>query len=164
MALRIIYPGDRNTLSTLAAAAFARQNFGAVGMTSTRITADTPDGALGGMIAQYSGNYEVTITDGQKEPVGFFINDAAGSPFENTPAVASGKCPFVTSMGSYETDIYETRDEANALDLAYAVGDLLYASQNGLITKDNSTNPTVIGIVSKVPGPTDPYLGFNARI
>ncbi len=82
--LRILYPGDRNTLSTLASAAFTRQNYGATGMTSTRITADTPDGALGGMIAHYSGNYEVDIADGSKVPVGYFINDAAGSPFENT--------------------------------------------------------------------------------
>jgi len=133
-------------------------------MTSTRITADTPDGALGGMVAMYSGNYEVTIGDGTKTPVGIFINDAAGSPFENTPAVASGKCPMTTSMGSYETDIYETRNEANALDLVYAVGDPLYCSQNGLITKDPATSAVIIGVVAKAPTATDPFLGFNQKI
>ena len=48
MALRILYPGDRNTLSTLAAGAFTRQNFGAAGATSSRITEDTPDGTTPG--------------------------------------------------------------------------------------------------------------------
>jgi hypothetical protein len=165
MSLRILYPGDRNTLSTLASAAFSRQNYGLAGMTSTRITADTPDGALGGMVAMYSGNYEVTIGDASHIPAGFFINDAAGSPFENTPAVASGKCPFTTSMGSYETDLYETRKEDNSLDLVYAVGDLLYCSKNGLITKDPAlAATTVIGVVSKAWTPTDPFLGFNSKI
>ena len=164
MALRILYPGDRNTLSTLASSAFTRQNYGAVGMTSTRITADYPDGALGGMIAMYSGNYEVTISDGTKQPAGIFINDAAGSPFENTPAVASGKCPMVMSMGSYETDLYETRNEANALDLTYAVGDPQYTSKNGLLTKDSATSTVIVAIVAKAPTATDPFLGFNNRI
>lgn len=164
MALRILYPGDRNSLSTLASGAFTRQNYGATGMTSTRITADTPDGALGGMIATMSGNYEVDITDGTTEPVGFFVNDAAGSPFENTPAVASGKSPFMTSQGSYEVDIYETRNEADSADLTYAVGELLYSSKNGLITKDSSTSTRIVGIVAKAPTATDPFLGFNARI
>lgn len=162
--LRILYPGDRNTLSTLASGAFTRQNYGLSGMTSTRITADTPDGALGGMIAQYSGSYESDIADGSKTPIGFYINDAAGSPFENTPAVASGKNPFMTSQGSYEVDIYETRNEADNADLTYAVGDKLFTSKNGLITKDNATNTDVIAVVAKVPTATDPYLGFNSRI
>jgi len=164
MSLRILLPGDRNSLSTLASGSFVRTNYGLAGMTSTRITADTPDGALGGMIAMYSGNYEVSISDGTKQPAGFFINDAAGSPFENTPAVASGKSPFMTSMGSYETEIYETRNEANAADLTYAVGDPLYTSKNGLITKDNATSAVVVGIVSKAPTATDPFIGFNSKI
>jgi len=164
MALRILFPGDRNSLSTLASGAFTRQNYGAVGMTSARITADTPDGALGGMVAKYSGNYELDIFAIGAQPVGFFLNDAAGSPFENTPAVASGKVTAMTSMGSYETDLYETRDEANQNDLAYAVGDLLYGSKNGLITKNNATSTVVIGVVAKAPTATDPFLGFNARV
>ena len=163
MALRILYPGDRNALSTLAAGAFTRANYGATGMTSTRITADSPDGVLGGMIAKYSDNYEVDICN-TEVPVGIFLNDAAGAPFENTPAVASGKVTMMTSQGTYESDIYETRNEADSADLTYAVGDLLYCSKNGLITKDNSTNATVIGNVSKAPTATDPWLGFNSKI
>ena len=162
MALRILYPGVRNSLATLAAGAFTRQNYGAVGATSTRITADTPDGALGGMVAAYSGNYEVDISS-QHTYAGVFINDAAGSPFENTPAVASGKCPIVMGRGSYETDIYETRNEADLADVTYAAGNLLYVSDFGLLTTENTGSP-IIGIVSKAPSATDPFLGFDLRI
>ena len=162
--LRILFPGDRNSLSTLASSAFTRQNYGATGMTSDRITADSPDGALGSMVATFSGNYEVDICDGSTEPVGFFLNDAAGSPFENTPAVASGKLTYMSSQGSYETDIYETRNEADNADLTYAVNDLLYCSKNGLITKDSSTSSRIIGIVAKAPTATDPFMGFNSRL
>jgi len=161
--LRILLPGDRNPLSTLASGAFTRQNFGATGMTSARVSADQPDGALGGMIACYSGNYEVDICS-TGMPIGYFLNDAAGAPFENTPAVASGKVTYMTNQGSYETDLYETRNEADSADLAYVVGDKLYCSANGLITKDNATNVVIVGVVSKAPTATDPFLGFDSKL
>ena len=162
MALRILYPGDRNALSTLASGAFTRQNYGAAAATSTRITADTPDGVLGGMIAKYSGNYEVDISDNH-EAVGIFLNDAAGSPFENTPAVASGKVTMMTAQGSYETDIYETRNEADSGDVTYTAGASLYVSDFGLITSENTSSP-VVGIVSKAPTSTDPFLGLDSSL
>ena len=171
MALRILYPGDRNALSTLASGAFTRQNFGLGGMTSGRITADTPDGALGGMVATYSDNYEVNIAGvlagDVNRAIGVFLNDAAGSPFENTPTVASGKLTVMTSMGSYETDIYETLAEAGGgalLPTAYAKNVLLYCSKNGLLTTDPASNATVVGIVAKAPTATDPWLGFNLKV
>lgn len=164
MALRILYPGDRNALSTLASGAFNRKNFGAAGMTSSRITVDTPDGALGGMVAKYSDNYEVDVCGASAQPVGIFLNDAASAPFENTPAVASGKITVMTSMGSYETDIYETRDEADAADLVYAVEDSLYCSKNGLLTKDNSTSTVVVAVVASAPTSNNPWLGFNSKL
>lgn len=163
MALRILFPGDRNSLSTLAPGAFSRPNYGAVGATSARITADSPDGVLAGMVAEYSGNYEVDIASTHK-PVGIFLNDAAGSPFENTPAVASGKVTFMRSMGSYETDIYETKDGAD-VDLTYTAGDLLYASSFGLLTNEDLSDVCpVVGRVSKAPTATDPWLGFDLYI
>lgn len=164
MALRILFPGDRNSLSTLAPGAFSRQNFGAAGATSARISADSPDGVLAGMVAEYSGNYEVDIASNYM-PAGIFLNDAAGSPFENTPAVASGKVTVMRSMGSYETDIYETRDEADTVDLTYTAGNLLYASGFGLLTnEDLSAKCPVVGRVSKAPTATDPWLGFDLYI
>lgn len=160
MALRILFPGDRHSLSTLAPGAFSRQNFGAVGCTSDRITADTPDGVLAGMVAAYSGNYEVDIYSAStaNKPVGIFLNDAAGSPFENTPAVASGKVTVMRSMGTYETDIYETEG------VTYNVGDPLYASAFGLLTTSNAADTTVVGRVAKAPSPTDPWLGFDLYV
>ena len=164
MALRILFPGDRNSLSTLAPGAFTRQNYGAAGATSARITADTPDGALAGMVAEYSGNYEVTISS-QYMPVGIFLNDAAGSPFENTPAVASGKLTFMRSMGSFETDIYETRNQQNNADLVYTAGNLLYVSQFGLLTAENlSAVCPVVARIAKAPTATDPWLGFDLLV
>jgi hypothetical protein len=135
-------------------------------MTSARITADTPDGALGGMVATYSDNYEVDIHAVGELSIGIFLNDAAGSPFENTPTVASGKLTVMTSMGSYETDIYETLTEAGgAFAGPYAVNDVLYASKNGLLTKDPAlAATTVVGIVAKAPTSTDPWLGFNLKV
>jgi len=164
MALRILFPGDRNSLSTLAYSAFTRPNYGAQGASSARITADTPDGALAGMVAMYSGNYEVDICDNYK-PVGIFLNDASGAPFENTPTVASGKLTVMRSMGSYETDVYETRDEANALDLTYVAGDALYVSAFGLLTaEDLSVKCPVVARISKTPTATDPWLGFDLLV
>jgi hypothetical protein len=164
MALRILFPGDRNSLSTLASSAFTRQNFGAAGATSDRITADTPDGALAGMVAAYSDDYEVDICTAYR-PVGIFLNDAAGSPFENTPAVASGKITVMRSMGSYETDIYETRNEADTADLTYTPGELLYASDFGLLTaEDLSASCIPVARISKAPSATDPWLGFDLLI
>ena len=163
--LRILYPGDRNALPTLASAAFTRQNYGLSGMTSARITSDVPDGVLGGMVAYMSANYEVGICNASHQPIGIFLNDAAGSPFENTPAVASGKVTVMTAQGSYETDIYETRNEADSADLTYAVGDKLYCSKNGLLTNDTALAAnTICGIVTKAPTATDPFLGFNSKL
>ena len=164
MALRILFPGDRNSLSTLAPGAFTRQNYGAAGATSARISADTPDGALAGMVAMYSSNYEVDICSDYK-PVGIFINDAAGSAFENTPAVASGKLTVMRSMGSYETDIYETRDEQDTIDLTYIAGELLYVSSFGLLTaEDLSVKCRPVARISKAPTATDPWLGLDLLV
>jgi hypothetical protein len=164
MALRILIPGDRNSLSTLAPGAFTRQNYGAAGATSARITADTPDGALAGMVAEYTGNYEVGIAANYKA-AGIFLNDAAGSPFENTPAVASGKLTFMRSMGSYETDLYETRNEADIGDVTYTAGELLYVSDFGLLTQEDlSAKCRPVARTTKAPTATDPWLGFDLMV
>jgi hypothetical protein len=116
------------------------------------------------MVAEYSGNYEVDLSSNYK-PVGIFLNDAAGSPFENTPAVASGKITVMRSMGSFETDIYETRDEGDTVDLTYIAGELLYASDFGLLTaEDLSTKCPAVARISKAPTATDPWLGFDLLI
>ena len=166
-------PGNRNTLYSLDATGFTRPNTAAqAGRTLGRISANAPAGALGGMAAMMVGNYVVSIAadDGSTadvpRPIGFFLNDAAGQAFENTPAIASGKLTVMTAPGSYETDIYETLTEAGGAlpGGGYLVNDLLYGSKNGLLTKDSASNATVVGIVAKVPSPTDPWLGFNLKV
>lgn len=170
--LIIRYPGNRNTIYSLSASAFTRANTAAAaGRTLGRIPANAPAGALGGMFAAMSGSYEVKIANndsvsGHPEPIGIFLNDAAGSAYENTPSVASGKLTVFTGPGSYETDIYETVKEDNtALAVAWAdsLGKALYVSDFGLLTTE-STGSKIVGYVTKVPTADNPLLGFNTVI
>ena len=165
MSLKIHYAGHNDAIPTLASGAYTRQNFGNMpgSRTSTRITADTPDGALGGMVAKISGNDEVDIYDGSDTIVGVFLNNSSDAAFENTPAVASGKLTVVHCQGTYSTDIYETQTEAGGALAAYAAGDLLYASNFGLLTKEN-TGTICLGVCVKAPTANDPWLRFNLRI
>ena len=165
MALRIKYRGHANTLSSLEPAAFTRANFGNMpgGRTSTTITSDVPDGELGGMVAKITGDYEVGIYNGQGKAAGLFIGDAVGSAYENTPAVASGKSPYMFAMGSYEVNIYETQTEAGGALGDYQAGDDLYASDFGLITRE-ITASGVIATCIKAPSTNDPWLGLNLLV
>jgi len=166
--LIVKYPGNRHTLSTLEASSFSRVNYNNSSFTRTfgRISATTPNGALGGMIAKLTGSYEVGISDSDGA-FGVFLNDAAGSPFENTPAVASGKVTVMTGPGGeYETDLYETVNEDNsALATAWsaAIGKNLYVSDFGLLTTED-TGSGVVGVVTKVPTANNVFLGFKALI
>lgn len=170
--LIIKYPGNRNTLYSLASTGFSRPNTATeAGRTLGRIPASAPAGAMGGMFATMSGNYEVNIADdngvsGHPEPIGVFLNDAAGEAYENTPAIASGKLTVMTGPGSYETDIYETvKEDDTALAVAWAdaLGDPLYVSDFGLLTTEN-TGSIVVGYITKVPTAENPLLGFNTVI
>lgn len=165
MSLKIHYAGHLNAIPTLAASAFTRPNYGNMpgGRTSTTITADTADGALGGFVAKVSGNNEVDIYDGRGTIVGIFLNNANDAAFENTPAVASGKLTYVHSMGSYSTNLYETETEAGGQMAAYAAGDYLYASNFGLLTKED-TGSIVVAVVTKAPTANDPWMTFNLRV
>lgn len=117
-----------------------------------------PYGVLGGSLAALSGTDNETVVAATKTNVviGFFANNAAGNPFENAPAVAANKIAIVAKLATVETDMYE--------DEVYALGDKLYASDNGVITKTASTEGTVVGICTKVPSDTDPFLGLEMRI
>ena len=121
---------------------------------------------LGGSVAAVSAGLDYTVVPGtnQLRPVGLFVNDAAGAAFENSPAVASGKVAVMKAMASVEVDVYETRNAADTADLVYAVGDLLYCSAQGLLTKEVSTEGTVIGVCTKAPTTASPTLGLDMRI
>jgi hypothetical protein len=166
--LIIEYPGKRNAMYTLEQAGFTRQNYNNPAFTRTfgRITSSTPNGVLGGFVAKLVGDLEVGIYDGQGTPVGFFLNDAAGNPFENTPAVASGKVTVMEALGTYYTDLYETVNEAGtplATAWSAAIGLPLYVSDFGILTTEN-TGSIVVGVVIKVPSANNAYLGFKALI
>ena len=164
--LQIRYAGFPDAIPTLAAGAFSRQNFGNLpgGRACDRITADTPNGVLGGMVAVISNNDEIDIYAGQGTVKGVFLNNSSDASFENIPAVASGKVTVMQGRGSYKTDIYETVKEAGgAFAAPYAAGDLLYASNFGLLTKED-TGSGVVGVITSAPTVTDPFIGFDLRI
>ncbi len=144
--LKIHYAVTRDTLAVLQTSDFTRTNVkydGSGG--ATALGADFPDGQLGGHVAVHTGSYQIGVMSAADEfPIGLFINDAAGSPFENTPAVGSGKSPFVSGGSSVcEVDIWESADSIGALVIPYTAGVLLYGSANGLITTE--VGATVLG-------------------
>ena len=103
-----------------------------------------PFGVLGGTVAalKAGASYTVVPADGTHQPVGLFVNNAAGNPFDNAPAVASNKIAIACKQASVEVDIYA--------DVEFAIGDKLYADENGYLTNVKGANDTVIGVVSKL--------------
>ena len=100
------------------------------------------------------------------KPLGFYLNDAIGNPFENTPGPASGKAPYVCGSGTcIGLSLYETKHQKTGYaGFVFAPGDLIYASVNGLATNiledayENNVSgnplPTVMGIVKVAPDTT----------
>ena len=121
-----------------------------------------PIGVLGGTVAAVKvgddKNYTVYPHDGSAnyKAIGLFVNNAFGNPFDNAPAVASNKIAIAQKLASVEVDIYE--------DEEFAIGDKLYASANGYLTKTAGADDTVIGVVTKVPTAADPFLGLEMSI
>jgi hypothetical protein len=94
-------------------------------------------------------------------PLGCFINSAAGNPYENLPAVASGKGPYVAAMGTYGSRLFETQvlvttngGTAAGTALTYVAGMRLVASQNGYLM------PSVV-FAGGVLDPVDAGAAFN---
>jgi hypothetical protein len=158
-ALRILYSLIKDTIPSLAGDAFLQSNPSAVvvpAARSTTLSATVKKGVLGGSVAFTRPDVGQNIVGGaflvggtvytpRTRPLGLFINDAGGNSYENTPAVASGKGPFLRG-GSVGVKIYETQVQtvlplvpggaAGVIGdpLTYNVGDKLYASVNGLLT------------------------------
>lgn len=150
--LKIHYAVFRDTLPVLKTADFTRTNVKFTAGAPAPLGADYPDGQLGGHVVVHTGSYEVGVmtVPADEAPIGLFINDAAGSPFENTPAVGSGKSPFVSGSGSVcEVDIFETFTSGGA-PVVYAAGELLYGSANGLLT--NEAGLIAFGTCYRTPG------------
>lgn len=162
MALKLLVDGIRSSLYELDATCFTHDY---AASTSTTVANLLTKGVLGGSVAAYdtAAAYTVKPGNGTLRPVGLFLNDAAGHPYDNNHAVASNKLTILRDNASCEVDVYETKTTAEGTaDLVYAVGDLLYCSTNGLLTKQSGIGgAVVIGVVTKVPTPSSPYLGLD---
>jgi hypothetical protein len=146
-ALRIVYSLIKDSTSVLAADGFTQSNpnvVTTVANKSTQIPTTVKKGILGGSVAFTRPDVGANACGGavlvaaayvaKTRPLGIFINDAAGNAYENTPAVASGKAPYVRG-GTIGSKLYETQIQIGASTaLTYAVGDFVYASVNGYLT------------------------------
>lgn len=152
-ALRILYHVQKDSIPSLASDGFTQSNPSVVSVVTARSTTlptNVKRGVLGGSVAFVRPDVGSNTVGGAAQvgltyvvntrPLGLFINDALGNSYENTPAVASGKSPFIRggSVGVkiYETQVQTTKGAGVVGDPlpAYAVGQKLYASVNGLLT------------------------------
>ena len=146
--IQLYHMGTRNSLGLAAPDAFTQANpsvvvtsanvstqlagitsVGILGATCAFTRPDAGNGFIGGA-AQISSSYDAAVV-----PLGLFLNDAAGNAFENTPATASGRTPYVSGQGVVGVTLWETQQQiGGSTTLVYSVGDKLYASVNGLLT------------------------------
>jgi len=151
-ALRILYSLIKDSIPTLAPDGFTQSNPNVIptaSAKSTTIPVNVKKGILGGSVAFVRPDVGPNTVGGavlvaaayvpKTRPLGLFINDAAGNAFENTPAVASNKSPFLRG-GACGVKLYETQVQTTVgggvvgTALAYSEGDFLYASVNGYLT------------------------------
>ena len=174
MALKILYRSHNNTYFDLDDAAFDQINYIPGTTNNDILSTDEYRGAigvLGGSIAGLAGAGLVGKADNTKAPLGWYVNDAQGAPFDNSPTVASEKGVFIHGDCMIQIDVYETHEEqATPTPLAaYAAGDILYTSVNGLATKEapgggNNVDTTPIGRVVDVPTSENPFLTILSLI
>ena len=166
-ALRILYVGVRNSIGILTDDAFTQTNPPIV--TTSGTISDNVDtsvlGVLSGSVAFtrpdqgpnfIGGNTEAlaAILDLFVRPLGLFINSAAGNAFENQPGPASGKGPYVSGLGTYASQLFETQClvTVGALsvgtDLTYTTGVELVASRNGYLMPALSLNDAGLAYVA----------------
>lgn len=147
---------NRNTLLDMHRDGFTKENkfAGVINKTFDRDT-DTgrtiPVGALGASVAVIKGSFLAgPPTAGQcgvgnliraEKPLGIFINDAAGRPFESISALGSGKAVFLDGSGTCcAVQFYETNGRNGACVhvaglLTYTAGDRLFVDMiSGLLT------------------------------
>jgi len=201
-ALRILNVGVRNSLGVAVDDAFTQTNppsvagvsKGAGAKDTEKLSVSAPRGALSGSVAFVRGNgrvggpgkSEVSWTTGSGNntstsyasvvPVGVFINSAAGSnPYENIPAAASGRLPYVCGFGTYGVSLYETHEQMASATKAvvYHPGDYLFGSVNGYLTSvaadsyekvAGATDPVVIGVVLVASDAGNSELVYDQRI
>ena len=189
--VQLLHVVTRNSLGTLTTDAFTQANppvNTTLANKSAALTNVSKVGVLGGSVAftrpdignGFHGGPVVTtgpVYLAGLKPLGIFLNDAIGNPFENTPGPASGKGPYVCGSGScLGLSLYETKHQkTGSANLAYNAGDLVYASVNGYLTNvledayENNVGgapaPTVMGIVKVAPDAgTNNILVIDLRV
>ncbi len=194
--LRILYSLVKDSIPALTTDSFTQSNPPVVtgaGERSTTLPTNVKLGVLSGSVAFTRADQGANLVGGPLaydaagatrtiggvdfrpacRPLGLYINDALGNAFENTPAVASGKGPFLRG-GSVGVKVYETQVQLGGGaggDVTYTIGDRLYASVNGLLTNviadsfewaaiddaggtPSASDVTVMGIVLAPPDAT----------
>ena len=149
---------------------------------NTRLTTSTNKGILAGSVVAVIGSNMIGPCAGDStltndKAVGIAVNDAVGNPFESSSAVASQRVVYAHGSGTvFQTDIYETVATDGTTALVYAAGDLMYSSQNGLLTNPGGLanvvtasaaqlqRNTVVGILLKIPTSTDPFMTVQMKI
>jgi len=144
---------------------------------NSELTTSTNKGILAGSVVAVVGSAQIGPAAGDStnydKVVGIAVNDAVGNPFESSSAVASQKVVYAHGSGTVlRTDIYETKQADGTATVTYLAGDLLYASQNGLLTNASGLavsgvigKQTVVGIVLEAPSPgVDPMMALQMRI
>jgi len=196
--IQLFHVVTRNAMGAATTDAYTQANppvVTAAGNKSSTLTGVTKVGVLGGSVAftrPDAGNNlhggPVLSGDGNPataanynagfRPLGLYLNDAVGNAFENTPGTASGRAPYVCGVGScVGVSLYETKQQiGGTAAVTYAAGDKLYASVNGLLTKNIAdafernktggadTDVTLMGIVKAAPDSTNPLLVVDLRV
>lgn len=156
-ALRLLNVGIRNAVGVLTADGFTQTNPPIV-TTAGTISTQTNTGVLGvlsGSVAFTRPDQGSNYIGGPVEPgapdnvlvrpLGVFINTAVGNAFENQPGPASGKNTYVSAMGTYGNQLFETQvlaatgPFAAGDDIIYSTGMALVASRNGYLMPQATT-------------------------
>lgn len=195
--LRLLHVGVRNSTGVLADDAFTQSN--PANATAADYAANSPQvatsvlGVLSGSVAFTRGDadggnneigglgcstYAAAGTAGII-PIGVFINHAAGYSFENTPALASSKSPYVSAQGTYANSLYETWLPDANVAATLVVGDRLISSINGFLMSAEDGNATaadwygvtagdqyatVIGILKMTADSSQDEIMYDQRI
>lgn len=173
-ALRILYAGIRNSEGLLTDDSYTQTNPPAVATNVSTKVDVTINGVLSGSVAfarpdvgsDYIGGAgsaanQAAIQGAVAHAIGFkalgvFINTAVGNAYENQPGVASGRGPYMSQLGTYGNQLYETAligdsvggDPAAGAALVYYTGVGLIASRNGYLTPAQQLNAAGAAIVS----------------
>lgn len=171
--MEVLYRQTFNTYGKITSTGLTQDNRvgNAQKVANTRLTSATNKGILAGSVVAVVGEGQIGPASGDStaydKVVGVAVNDALGVPYESSSAVSSERVVYMHGTGSmFRTDIYETFNYAGgALGTAYAAGQLVYASANGLLCNSSGLkvagvvgSQTAVGIILKAPTATDYYM------